>query len=73
MNQPKRHKRHQPPPALPSYEDLAKLVVSLTEINIANIDSRQYQFLHTFTYDDVPPHWLQALAYRAALKVNKVL
>ena len=66
----------------PTYAELAKLVVELTEINIANIDqprtgaanaARAKRFVSCFTYRDIPEHWRRAIEAREALIANKLV
>ena len=53
--------------ALPSYQDLADLVVELTEVNISGLGGKHPR-VSCFTYGTkMPPHWQHAIEARKAL------
>jgi hypothetical protein len=63
---------------LPTYQELATLLIELTEKNIANIGSNgEFPHPHTFvcchTYGkEIPNHWRKAIKYRHLLLQNHI-
>jgi hypothetical protein len=60
---------------LPTYEELAKMVSELTELNIANLEQPAHRFVSCFTYStgQIPDHWWRAIQMREALLKENVV
>lgn len=53
---------------VPTYTDLAQLVVDLVEMNVANIDSPEHVFVSCYTFGNkFPDLWLEATRFRRVL------
>jgi hypothetical protein len=62
-----------PPRKLPTYQQLAELLISLVEMNVSNVNSPEHMFVACFTFQQTfPDLWLDALNVRRAMKEQGV-
>jgi hypothetical protein len=58
---------------LPSYSDLAQLLVKLTEMNVANLDNPDNMFVSCFAFgSEFPDLWLEAMKLRRQFIASKI-